>query len=146
MKQKGFTLLELLIVISILGILASFVLVVFPSAQKRARDARRRSDVKQYQTSLEVYSGRVGSYPSGSGDMTSKCSALGLSGATCPDDPQALNRYQYQVNAAQTEYVIWTRLEDKDKQGNTQYYVVCSNGAAADVVSGIPPLGGNCPL
>ncbi len=61
--QRGFTLIELLIVIAIIGILASIVLVSFPAAMKSARDANRKSDLKQLQIALEVYKQANGFYP-----------------------------------------------------------------------------------
>ena len=51
----GFTLLELLIVIVILGTLATFVIIRLTGGEKSARDARRRSDLRQYQTVIEAY-------------------------------------------------------------------------------------------
>jgi prepilin-type N-terminal cleavage/methylation domain-containing protein len=60
----GFTLIELLVVIAIIGILASVVLASMNSARKKARDARRLSDLKQLQSALELYSDAHGNvYP-----------------------------------------------------------------------------------
>lgn len=66
--KKGFTLVELLVVISILGILASIALVSFRSAQMRGRDAQRKSDLKQISSSLELYYSDYGKYPAASSD------------------------------------------------------------------------------
>ncbi len=51
----GFTLIELLTVITIIGILTTIVSVNVSSSRKQARDARRKSDIKAIQTSLELY-------------------------------------------------------------------------------------------
>ena len=51
--SKGFTLLELLVVISIIGILLGIISASFVTGQKRSRDARRRADLKAVQQSLE---------------------------------------------------------------------------------------------
>ena len=54
-EQKGFTLIELLVVISIIGLLATIVLVSVNSVRKKARDARRLSDMHQIRIALDMY-------------------------------------------------------------------------------------------
>lgn len=44
-KQKGFTIVELLIVIVVIGILAAITIVAFTGVQARARDSQRKSDL-----------------------------------------------------------------------------------------------------
>ena len=50
----GFTLIELLVVITIIGILAGLILVSFSSAQARARDSSRKSDLDALKKALEL--------------------------------------------------------------------------------------------
>jgi len=52
---KGFTLIELLIVIAIIALLASVVLVSFPSSTAKSRDSNRIQELKQIQTALRLY-------------------------------------------------------------------------------------------
>ena len=54
MKKQGFTLLELLIVIAIIGLLASIVVVSFPGAQRRARIAQAQQFAESLRGSLQM--------------------------------------------------------------------------------------------
>lgn len=53
--KSGFTLIELLVVIAIIGGLSTLLLPNYMSARERARDAQRKSDLKQIQRALEMY-------------------------------------------------------------------------------------------
>ena len=64
----GFTLLELLVVITIIGLLASVGLASYSRAQARARDARRQSDLTTMRNSLEIYYAENNAYVS-TGDV-----------------------------------------------------------------------------
>ena len=62
-KQAGFTIVELLIVIVVIGILASITIVAYNGIQQRGRDAQRRSDVATIAKALELYYLDNGAYP-----------------------------------------------------------------------------------
>lgn len=62
-KQRGFTLVELLISMSIIAILAVVLSVSFSNAQKGGRDQRRIEDMKAVQSAAEQYYLLKGSYP-----------------------------------------------------------------------------------
>jgi len=62
--RRGFTLIELLVVIAIIGILSTLAVVALNSARQRSRDAKRVSDIRQIQTSLELGYAEIGGYPS----------------------------------------------------------------------------------
>jgi len=62
-KEQGFTLIELLVVIAIIGILASIVLVSLTGARGKARDAARKSDIRQISLAMEMYYDDFAGYP-----------------------------------------------------------------------------------
>ena len=67
MKQKGFTLVELLAVIAIIGVIAAVILVNLTSARSKSRDARRLADIYQFQKALELYYDDNKQYPPSTG-------------------------------------------------------------------------------
>ena len=61
--QKGFTIIELLIVIAIIAILATIVLVNVQNATAKSRDTKRSTDVNAIQTKLEEFYNENSYYP-----------------------------------------------------------------------------------
>jgi type IV pilus assembly protein PilA len=62
-NDKGFTIVELLIVIVVIGILALLVITTYSGIQSKARDAKRQSDLKSLQTQIEAFFSQNGYYP-----------------------------------------------------------------------------------
>ena len=62
-KQKGFTLVELLIVIIIIGILATLVIVTFSGVQAKARDSQRQTDINALNSHVQAFYAEHGWYP-----------------------------------------------------------------------------------
>ncbi len=62
-KQSGFTIVELLIVIVVIGILAALVITTFTGIQQKARDTERTTDIKAMQGQVEAYFAQNGKYP-----------------------------------------------------------------------------------
>lgn len=54
-NQSGFTLVELLVVVAILGLLSTIVMTSLTGARKKARDARRVADLRQINTAIQFY-------------------------------------------------------------------------------------------
>lgn len=72
MKQQkkilGFTLIELMVSISIIALITAVGLVSYTNANRNARDAKRKADLEQVRAAIEFYRTEVGSYPVPSGD------------------------------------------------------------------------------
>lgn len=62
-KSKGFTIVELLIVIVVIAILATLVIVTFTGIQQKARDSKRQTDVDALDSHLEAFYANNGYYP-----------------------------------------------------------------------------------
>lgn len=63
-RNSGFTIVELLIVIVVIGILALLVITTYSGIQAKARNSKRTSDLKSLQTHIEAYFSQNGYYPS----------------------------------------------------------------------------------
>ena len=62
-RKKGFTIIELLVVISIIGLLSTISVVSLNGARIKSRDAKRVSDISQLKTAIELYFNDQGYYP-----------------------------------------------------------------------------------
>ena len=78
-KKSGFTLIELLVVISIISILSSVVMASLNTARTKARDVKRRAELKQVQIGLQLYYvTNNGTYPvTGPGVWWGNCTDFG---------------------------------------------------------------------
>jgi prepilin-type N-terminal cleavage/methylation domain-containing protein len=66
-RQAGFTIIEMLIVVTILAMLAGILVPVLQEGQQTARDSRRMADLRSVQSALADYYREFGSYPNTSG-------------------------------------------------------------------------------
>ena len=63
-SNQGFTIVELLIVIVVIGILAALVITAYAGIQAKARNGKRSTDIQALQTQLEGFNSQNGYYPS----------------------------------------------------------------------------------
>lgn len=63
-RNQGFTIVELLIVIVVIGILALLVITTYGGIQAKARNSKRSNDVVTIQTQIEAFFSQSGYYPS----------------------------------------------------------------------------------
>ncbi len=102
MKHKGFTLIEVLVAVTIIAILISIGVVSYGSVNKRSRDAKRKGDVEQLRSALEMYRADTGYYPNaGSGSWADASGLTTTLVATylpvIPSDPKTTQTYRYQA-------------------------------------------------
>lgn len=113
--------MELLVVISIIAILVTIGLTSFSTAQKKARDSKRKSDIKEVQNSLEQYYSVCGSQYPVPTDFYAQgivCSLPSLAiMPTVPTDPRGTPPYYCPTPAAtnctSTGYQICASLESE---------------------------------
>ena len=60
---KGFTLIEVMVVLAIIGILVSILVLNFNESRKQSRDQVRKSDLQAMQLAIETYKAQNGNYP-----------------------------------------------------------------------------------
>lgn len=107
--KKGFTLLELLIVVGLISILVTIGSNLYTYSQKKARDARRASDLENIRVALENYrsNNSSGNYPA-----TGNLNAL-VSGGYIPKlpvDPLS-NAFVYYYSASGSDYILGAKSE-----------------------------------
>lgn len=74
-RSRGFTLIEIAVVVTVIALLASIVIVSFNQVQKRSRDDMRTVQVTALKTALDRYYNDNGEYPVCPGGPNSECSA-----------------------------------------------------------------------
>lgn len=149
--SKGFTLVELLVVISIIAVLAALIVPNLVGVRERASDSKKKRDVQQLKTALRLYYNDFQAYPDstgismlGCGTGVLSCSPGGEFSANGEVYMKELpDAYSYTTHPTEgTEgFIIWVDLDnpsDKDIEashttcgqsysaGATEYYV-CSD-------------------
>jgi prepilin-type N-terminal cleavage/methylation domain-containing protein len=74
--ERGFTIVELLIVIVVIGILAAITIVAFNGVQQRARNTQYKTDASTIVKKAEALNADTGAYPDASGDFAGEIGAL----------------------------------------------------------------------
>lgn len=132
-KTHGFTLMELLISVSIIAILIAISIASYTTINKQSRDTKRKSDIEQLRSALEMYRANNGYYPnSGSGSWVEASVLSSVLDTTyilaIPADPKtSTTPYMYQAtnesNGLYYSYCISAKYETDDP---TDYCIVYS--------------------
>ncbi len=134
-NKKGFTLVELLVSISIIGILTAIVLPNFMGARERAKDSQKVGDLNAMKNALRLYYNDRQAYPTGTAVML----GVGMS-QYMPSIREIGYTYSYSRNADGEGFLITVGLEagagDDDVTSQTRcgladpvdkVYAVCAN-------------------
>ncbi|OGM90416.1 hypothetical protein A2999_00355 [Candidatus Wolfebacteria bacterium RIFCSPLOWO2_01_FULL_38_11] len=115
--KKGFTLIEMLIVVAIIAILASVFLVGLRGFRAGAYDSRRISDLQKMQSYLEIYYTKNRAYPNVStwSDLQTTLINAGVGVTAIPNDPISGNKYDYGIDKSDFQsYVLGARFSTSD--------------------------------
>ena len=109
---KGFTMIELLIVVIMIGLLSIVGMGAYTASLRTGRDARRKSDLEQLRSALELYMSDNSTYPAALTDLVAPKKYI-----TLPLDPSNDMSYYYNATcsgtpAVCTTYQLGTALEN----------------------------------
>lgn len=126
--KRAFTLLELLVVIGIIAVLVGMGAVSYSTGQKKARDAKRKTDLKAVQNVMEQYYSICGySYPDVSGGLTGSitCATTGTTLTYSYQDPLGSN-YLCVGTCDTTQYTVCSPVVSGTSRLETQ---TCTSGS-----------------
>jgi prepilin-type N-terminal cleavage/methylation domain-containing protein len=127
-QERGFTIVELLIVVVVIGILAAISVVSYTGITQQANTAKAQSNASSVKRVAEVYFAKNGQYPSAVGDFTD--SSLE---ATLPGDINFLSGSTALSASNGTNSVIYEIGDDNDRSKASVWYWDFSASPAAAV-------------
>lgn len=141
-KRRGFTFVEILIVVGLLTILFSMGVGSYSSIQKKARDDRRRADIEQIRAALEMYRSTNNAYPTAFPTPTPGLAfgsplsdVLNTYLQKIPQDPTNPNRTYY-YSTSGNDYTLAAQLEGTSSCTSAPGGNSCGTGYACNYCLG----------
>jgi general secretion pathway protein G len=105
--KKGFTIIELLIVITVIAILIGIALPRFRGIQEEGNGAKARGEMRTLQTAIESYNMHKGSLPTALGDLILATTKPNIVGSALPTDPfKSGSNYVYSQSPSKMYYTV----------------------------------------
>jgi prepilin-type N-terminal cleavage/methylation domain-containing protein len=133
-QGRGFTLIELLVVISIVGLLSTLALTAVKNAQMKSRDARRKADMKQIQTALNLYYDTYGTFPTTSSygeSVATGCCSGGWDCSCADQDGDGIYFMDFLQSTGIMPQVPVDPINDATHRYFYYYYTSSGNGCVA---------------
>jgi len=127
--QRGFTLIEILVVVAIIGIITAVVMVSLSTARSKGRDARRKADLAQLQKALELYEtdDHPTNYPTTGGNCQSGTNWGGIADNANSNYKQLSGANGWIPNLAPA-YISQLPVDPKALTTGWSGYLYCSDG------------------
>jgi len=143
LKNRGFTLVEMMVVVTFVGLLATIMLASYRSTIKKSRDNRRIADVTSIKQAANMYADRTGTFPSTGGGTV--CSYTGGGGSCAPgacSGGGAINSWTALSNTL-VDFINLTELKDPQLGSANRCYRYRSGGGNCQITYYSETAGGD---